>query len=98
MMETSATDREIIDLIKENILEEKKRNEEYCQLQKDYIEFLKFEISHKNKIINNHLHLTEEEDIETSTPNVFRITTECKESFIETDNINNKIHNEHTYQ
>ena len=47
------SNREIIELIKVNMLEEKKRNDEYCQLQSDYISFLKNETWKLNKIARN---------------------------------------------
>ena len=40
--------RDIIDLIKEYITQDKKREVEYTNLLKDYISFLKGEIIHKN--------------------------------------------------
>ena len=45
-------DRDIIDLIKEYITPDKKREIEYTNLLKDYISFLKGEIIHKNKLCN----------------------------------------------
>ena len=54
---TAVQDRDIIDLIKENILQDKKREDEYVRLLKDYISFLKEEMSTKNNIIYKHLHI-----------------------------------------
>ena len=48
---TANEDRDIIDLIKENIIQDKKREVEYTNLLKDYISFLKEEITHKNKLL-----------------------------------------------
>ena len=53
---TTSEDRDIIDLIKENMLQDKKREMEYKTIIKDYIHFLK-EISNKNNIIYKHLNL-----------------------------------------
>ena len=39
-------DRDIIDLVKENILQDKKREVEYTNLMQDYISFLKDEVIH----------------------------------------------------
>ena len=36
---TAVQDRDVIDLIKENILQDKKREDEYVRLLKDYISF-----------------------------------------------------------
>ena len=47
---TANENRDIIDLIKENIIQDKKREVEYTNL-KDYISFLKEEITHKNKLL-----------------------------------------------
>ena len=49
--ETSFNDRQIIDMIKENMIQEKKSNEERTQLLVDQIEFLKSEILVKNTFI-----------------------------------------------
>ena len=54
---TTSQDRDIIDLIKENTLQDKKREMEYTTILKDYIHFLKEEISNKNNIIYKHLNL-----------------------------------------
>ena len=54
---TAVQDRDIIDLIKENILQDKKREDEYVRLLKDYISFLKEEMSTKNNIIYKLLHI-----------------------------------------
>ena len=48
-----------IDLIKENILQDKKRETEYATILKDYILFLKQEILYKNSIIFNRLNIVE---------------------------------------
>ena len=48
---TEIQDRNIIDLIKENMIQDKKREEEYKSLLTDYISFLKEEIVEKNNII-----------------------------------------------
>ena len=42
-------ERSIIDLIKEDIIQDKKREVEYTDLMYDYVSFLKDEILHKNK-------------------------------------------------
>ena len=60
---TAVLDRDIIDLIKENILQDKKREDEYVRLLKDYISFLKEEMSTKNNIIYKHLHIFHQKDI-----------------------------------
>ena len=48
-------ERGFIDLIKETILQDKKRETEYTKLLKDDILYLKQEILQKNSIILNHL-------------------------------------------
>ena len=67
---TAVQDRDIIDLIKENILQDKKRETEYTNLLKDYIYFLKDEITHKNKFICKQLNIIyKREVVETGPPN-----------------------------
>ena len=51
-------ERSIIDLIKENIIEDKKREVQYTDLLKDYVSFLKGEILHKNKLLYSRLHIS----------------------------------------
>ena len=48
-------DRDIIDMTKHNMLQDKKREIEYTNLSKDYISFLKDEIIYQNKFIFDHL-------------------------------------------
>ena len=54
---------DIIDLIKGNILQDKKRETEYTNLFKDYIYFLKDEIVYKNKFIYNQLNIIYKRDV-----------------------------------
>ena len=56
-LSTTSQDIDIIDLIKENMLQDKKREMEYTTILKDYIHILKEEISNKNNIIYRHLNL-----------------------------------------
>ena len=44
--------RDIIDMTKHNMLQDKKREIEYTNLLKDYISFLKDEIIYQNKFIS----------------------------------------------
>ena len=48
-------DRDIIDMIKGNMLQDKKGEIEYTNLLKDYLSFLKDEIIYQNKFIFDHL-------------------------------------------
>ena len=54
---TTQFDRDIMDLIKDNILLDKKREEEYTSLLKDYINYLKDEIYTKNNQIDKQLNM-----------------------------------------
>ena len=54
---TTQFDRDIMDLIKDNILLDKKREEEYTSLLKDYINYLKDEIYTKNSQIDKQLNM-----------------------------------------
>ena len=63
---TEIQDRSIIVLIKENMIQDKKREEEYKSLLTDYISFLKEEIGEKNNIIRKHFDvICKEDNIET---------------------------------
>ena len=63
---TEIQDRNIIDLIKENMIQDKKREEEYKSLLTDYISFLKEEIVEKNNIIRKYLDvICKDNNIET---------------------------------
>ena len=67
---TTVQDRDIIDLIKENIFQDKKREMEYTNLLKDCIHFLKDEITLKNKFICKQLNnIYKREVVETGPPN-----------------------------
>ena len=48
-------DQDIIDMIKDNMLQDKKREIEYTNLLKDSVSFLKDEIIYQNKFIFDHL-------------------------------------------
>ena len=66
MTEETATanmDREFIDMVKINIIQDKKRDVDYSNLLKDYISFLKEEISHKNKLIYSQLNIINNDKI-----------------------------------
>ena len=49
----SINDRELIDVIKENMMQEKKWNMESIEMLKNEVEYLKVEITHKNTIIED---------------------------------------------
>ena len=97
--EKTKQDWDIIDMIKENILQDKKREIEYTDLLKDYISFLKDQIINQNKFIFDHLNTirssqgfqveTPKDVNEVSTPRVNTlIGHESKPPLITNDNIN----------
>ena len=44
-------EREVIDIIKESMLNDRRRNTEYCHLLREQIELLKSELRHKDETI-----------------------------------------------
>ena len=60
---TAVRDRDIIDLIKENILQDKKREYEYASLLKDYISFLRGETYTKTKLIYSRLNIVVKDEL-----------------------------------
>ena len=64
-------DRDIIDLNKEYITQDKKRGVVYTSLLKDYISFLKGEIIYKNKWLRNYSNISYKDTIiETRLSNI----------------------------
>ena len=97
--EKTKQDRDIIDMRKENIFQDKKREIEYTDHLKDYISFLKDQIINQNKLIFDHLNTirssqgiqveTPKDVNEVSTPRVNTlIGHDSKPSLITNDNIN----------
>ena len=63
-------DRSIIDIMKENMLNERSRNEEFINFLKGQVDNYTVEISHKNKQISSLLKLLEKKQYwKLSTPN-----------------------------
>ena len=86
-------------MIKESMIQDKKRESEYTDLLKDYVYFLKGKILHKNKLLqkyNNRLQTSyRNEDIETMLPHDNNVANNKKdESPLYSAGIPNELDND----